>query len=319
MKAIWLENGHLSLRTDLPEPVPPSGEALIKVRLAGICGTDIELTRGYRSFKGIPGHEFVGEVVHAPDDASWVGKRVVGEINAACGSCPTCLAGRPSHCEHRSVLGIADRAGVFAQFTTLPIKNLHIVPDNVSDEMAVFTEPLAAALEIQEQVQIKPTDRVLVIGAGRFGQLIGQTLLMSGCQLQVLVRNPDQKAILQNRKVPTISVDEVLPAGYDVVVEVSGSPEMFAVARKAIRPRGVVVMKSTYQGDLTIDMSSIVVDEITLIGSRCGPFAPALRLLKAGLVDPLPLIDARFSLDDGLAAMEFAACPGVLKVLLLIG
>jgi threonine dehydrogenase-like Zn-dependent dehydrogenase len=313
MLSLWLENQTLSMR-DIPCPAKP-GEALIRVRLAGICGTDLELVRGYYPFTGVVGHEFVGEVVESPD-AAWIGRRVVGEINAVCGVCEQCRNGRPTHCERRTVLGISNRDGVHAEYTTLPLENLHLVPDKVSDEAAVFVEPLAAALEIQEQVQIRPADRVLLIGAGRLGQLVAQTLALTACDLRVVARHPHQKKLLKARQVCLISEDEVQPRGWDIVVEATGSPSGFELARQAIRPRGMLVLKSTYRGEMTVNWSPFVVDEITIIGSRCGPFAPALRLLERGEVDPTVLIADRLPLMQGLKAYENAGKPGMLKVLL---
>jgi threonine dehydrogenase-like Zn-dependent dehydrogenase len=313
MKALWLENNQISLR-DILQPDKPD-EALIKVRRAGICSTDLELVKGYYPYTGVLGHEFVGEVVSAPDPA-WMGQRVVGEINVACGKCEACLNGRSTHCEVRSVLGIANRDGVLAEYTTLPLENLHRVPDSVSDEMAVFTEPLAAALEIQEQIQIKPTDRVLLVGAGRLGQLVAQTLALTGCDLHVLVRHLHQKDMLGARGIRTITEVEIQPRKWDIVVEATGSPAGFNIARKAIRPRGTLVMKSTYAGEMSVNFSSLVVDEITVVGSRCGPFAPALRLLERREVDPTVLISAQYKLGEVLKAFEHAAQPGVLKVLI---
>ena len=316
MKALWLEDNQISLR-DVAQPVKPN-EALIKIRKAGICSTDLELVKGYYPYAGILGHEFVGEVVNATD-ASWIGQRVVGEINAVCGACEACRNGRPTHCENRTVLGIANRDGVFAEYTTLPLENLCRVPDSVSDEMAVFTEPLAAALEIQQQIQIKPTDRVLVIGAGRLGQLIAQTLALTGCDLHVVTRHTHPQNLLAARGIRFMTADEVLPRKWDVVVEVTGSPDGFNLARKAIRPRGTLVMKSTYKGDMNVNFSSIVVDEINIIGSRCGPFEPALRLMEKREVDPTLLIMEQYALGDAMKAFEHAAQAGVLKVLLEAG
>lgn len=316
MRAVWLENQKPALREDLLLPEPPPGEALLRLRLAGICATDLEMIRGYNPFTGIMGHEFVGEVVRSPQDPAWEGRRVVGEINAACGQCEDCRAGRPAHCERRTVLGISNRNGVFAEFLSLPLENLHAVPDSVADEAAVFTEPLAAALEIQQQVQVHPNDRVLLIGAGRLGQLIAQTLALTGCDLKVVARHPRQIELLAEHGIYACSEGEIPDRKMDIVVEATGSPDGFKLARKAIRPRGTLVMKSTYQGEMQVNFSPLVVDEITLVGSRCGPFPPALRLLEHGLVDPLPLIQARYSLDEGLAALERAAQPGVLKVLI---
>lgn len=312
MQALWLEGNQLDLR-EVTRPAKP-GEALIRILKAGICATDLELVRGYYPYRGIIGHEFVGEVVTA-EDHSWVGKRVVGDINVSCGSCEQCLSGRSTHCENRTVLGIVNRDGAFAEFTTLPLSNLHPVPAAVPDEKAVFTEPLAAAFEIQQQAHVQPTDRVLVVGAGRLGQLIAQTLTLTGCDLHVAARHTYQKRILSQRGIKLIAEEDVQLARWDIVVEATGSPDGFSFARRAIRPRGTLVMKSTYKGEMSVDFSSIVVDEITLIGSRCGPFEPALRLLERGEVDPSVLIAAEFKLGEVLQAFDQAAQPGVLKVL----
>jgi threonine dehydrogenase-like Zn-dependent dehydrogenase len=318
MQSLWLENKSLSLR-DIPKPNKP-GEALLRIRLSGLCGTDLELLRGYYPFTGVTGHEFVGEVVSVAesDEAStnWIGQRVVGEINVACGVCEQCRQGRPTHCEQRSVLGINNRDGVHAEYTTLPLANLHLVPDSIPDKAAVFAEPLAAALEIQQQVHIQPSDRVLLVGAGRLGQLIAQTLALTGCDLRVVARYPNQQALLESRKVRLITEDAVQPHRWDVVVEATGSPSGFDLARRAIRPRGTLVLKSTYRGDMTVTWSPFVVDEITIMGSRCGPFTPALRLLESAQVDPTILIAGRYPLAKALEAIAAAHQPGMLKVLL---
>jgi len=313
MRALWLENNKISL-PDIPQPRSPN-EALIKIRKAGICSTDLELVKGYYPYTGILGHEFVGEVVDA-EDASWIGERVVGEINVVCNECEQCLNERPTHCENRTVLGIINRDGTFAEFTNLPMANLHRVPASVPDEMAVFTEPLAAALEIQQQIQINPSDRVLLVGAGRLGQLIAQTLALTGCDLRVVARHKHQQDLLKARGIMTISEEEIKPWRWDVVVEATGSPSGFALARRAIRPRGILVLKSTYQGEMNVNFSSVVVDEINIIGSRCGPFEPALHLMESKQVDPTVLIAAEFKLKDALKAFEHSAEPGVLKVLI---
>ncbi len=313
MKAIWLEDNRLDLR-EVTRP-QKAGEALVRVRKAGICSTDLELVKGYYPFTGIPGHEFVGEVLEA-EDVTWIGQRVVADINVVCGACEQCLSGRPTHCESRTVLGIVNRHGVFAEYTCLPLANLHRVPASVPDEIAVFTEPLAAALEIQQQVHIHPTDRVLLVGAGRLGQLIAQTLALTGCHLRVLARHTHQQSLLTARGIQTIEEEDIQPWRWDVVVEATGSPAGFDLARRAIRPRGTLVMKSTYKGEMTVNFSSVVVDEIQIVGSRCGPFEPALRLLEKKEVDPSGLIAAEFTLEEGLQAFAHAAQPGVLKVLL---
>jgi len=305
MQALWLENNQISLR-DVAQSQKPN-EALIKIRKAGICSTDLELVKGYYPYTGILGHEFVGEVV-AADEAAWVGNRVVGDINAVCNQCEQCLNGRPTHCESRTVLGIVDRDGTFAEYTTLPLANLHRVPASVPDEMAVFTEPLAAALEIP--------DRVLLIGAGRLGQLIAQTLALTGCDLRVVARHNHQQELLTARGIRIISEEDIQPWRWDIVVEATGSTSGFSLARQAIRPRGTLVLKSTYKGEMNVNFSSIVVDEINIVGSRCGPFEPALRLMESKQVDPTVLIDSEFALGDALKAFEHTAETGVLKVLL---
>jgi len=316
MLSLWLENQTLSVRTYVSEPILARGEALVMVRLAGVCSTDLELVRGYLPFIGIPGHEFVGEVTQSADDSSLVGKRVVGDINIACGKCEMCLSGLIRHCEHRKTLGIRDWNGAFAEYLTLPIKNLHQVPNTVPDEMAVFTEPLAAAHEILEQVNLQPGQRVLVIGAGRLGQLVAQTLALTDCRLDVLARHPRQRELLVSRKITVISEEDILKGKYEVVIEATGSPNGFTLARLAIRPRGTIVLKSTYRGNTEVDFSTIVVDELTLVGSRCGSFEPALELLASGKIDPRPLIEANYPLELGIQAFEHAARPGMLKILI---
>ncbi len=316
MKAIWLQNNQLQLRTDVPMPKAPPGEALVRVVRAGICNTDLELIRGYYPYTGILGHEFVGIVEQG--SSQLVGKRVVGEINAACGKCRFCLSAQPTHCENRTVLGIVNRNGAFAEYLTLPEQNLHPVPDSVPTDVASFTEPVAAALEIQQQVSIRPDDRVLVVGDGKLGQLVAQTLALTGCDLLVVGRHQHKLANLAARGIKTGLADAVTERAFDLSVECTGNPEGFAIARRALRPRGTLVLKSTYAGHLTFDASSLVVDEITLIGSRCGPFSAALEVLAAGKVDVEPLIQARYPLSDGLTAFTRAQERGVLKVLLEI-
>ena len=315
MKALWLENHQLDLR-EVRKPHKPD-EALIRIRKAGICSTDLELVKGYYPFSGVPGHEFVGEVISAKDQ-SWVGQRVVGDINVTCGSCEQCLNGRSTHCEQRSVLGIKNRNGTFAEFTTLPLNNLHRVPASVPDEMAVFTEPLAAALEIQEQIHIQPTDRVLIVGAGRLGQLIAQTLALTGCDLHVVARHEYQQKLLIERNINVIAEKDVQPWRWDIVVEATGGASGYALARQAVRPRGTLVLKSTYKGDLSVNFSSIVVDEVHIVGSRCGPFEPALRLMENMEVDPTVLLTAEFKLEEALEAFDHAAQAGILKVLVTL-
>ena len=300
----------------MPEPAPQ--EALVRVLRAGICGTDLELTRGYYEFTGIPGHEFVGHIVQAPEQPGRKGERVVGEINVTCGTCPACLAGRPKHCENRAVVGIKHRHGAFAEFMCLPLANLIAVPDTVGDDAAVFTEPLAAALEIQEQVTIEPGNHVLVLGAGRLGQLIAQTLVSTGCDLKVVARYANQQKLLARSNIASIAEHTPPDGFFDIVIEATGSTVGFSLARKAVRPGGTIVLKSTYKGDVQVNLSSIVVEEVTLIGSRCGPFEPALDLLANERVDPTGLIEGRYSLNDIHKAFQHASRPGALKVILQI-
>lgn len=315
MLGLWLEERQLRLRDDLPMPIPGPGEALVRVHLAGICATDLELTRGYYPFTGVPGHELVGEIAVAPDAPQRTGERVVGEINVGCGTCATCLAGRRNHCERRTVLGIRDLNGAFAHYLTLPLANLYRVPDQVPDESAVFCEPLAAALRIQAQRPIVPGERVLLIGAGRLGQLIAVTLAAAGCQLTVVARHAKQQALLEALQVDWMDDSNVAERAFDLVIEASGNPGGFELACRNVRPGGTIVLKSTYAGRAQVDLSRLVVDEVTLIGSRCGAFAPALNLLAQGLADPRPLIDARYSLMNAVDAFEHAARPGALKII----
>jgi threonine dehydrogenase-like Zn-dependent dehydrogenase len=314
MKGIWLENKQLQLRTDIPIPEPAQGEALVRVLCAGICNTDIELKRGYYPYKGILGHEFVGVVETGAEHL--VNKRVVGEINAVCGRCRFCRSGQQTHCENRTVLGIVNRNGAFADYLCLPIENLHLVPDHIPTEVATFTEPLAAALEIQQQVAIHSDHQVLVVGDGKLGQLIAQTLALTGCDLLVVGRHQEKLANLSARGIKTGLVDAVVEKGFDISVDCTGNPEGFALARRALRPRGTLVLKSTYAGNLSLDASSLVVDEITVIGSRCGSFPPALELLSQERVDVKPLIHAHYPLTQGITAFEHAMSKGVLKILL---
>lgn len=315
MRALWLEDRALRLREDVAVPVPPPGEAVVRVLLAGICNTDLELLQGYYPYAGVPGHEFVGRVEQAPGHEAWEGRRVVGEINAACGACPACVAGRRTHCERRTVLGIVRRDGTFAERLLLPVENLHAVPEGLADEVAVFTEPTAAALRVQEQVRVGPRDRVVVIGAGKLGHLVAQSLALTGCELLAIGRSRPSLDLLAARGLRTGTAADLEERRADVVVECTGNPEGLALARRAVRPQGTIVLKSTYHGETTLALAPIVVDEVTLVGSRCGPFAPALEALAAGRIDPHSLVEARYPLAQGLAAFEHAARPGATKVL----
>jgi len=299
-------------KIDVPEP--QRGEALVRVRRAGICSTDLEIAKGYMGFHGTLGHEFVGEVIAHPDD-SWVGRRVVAEINLACGSCERCAQGLGRHCATRTVMGILGKDGCFAEHITLPTANLHPVPESVSDDLAVFAEPLAAAFEILEQVRIDPSWRIAVLGDGKLGSLVTMVLAHTGAQLTLVGRHEHKLARLGDLARTALAADE-LPADFDLVVEATGSPEGFARARGLLRPRGTLVLKSTFFGETKIDMAPLVIDEITLVGSRCGPFDPALRALAARRVDPSVLIEETFALTDGVEALTRASQRGVAKVLL---
>ncbi len=308
-------DGELGLR-EVEPPRLVQGEAIIQPRLVGICATDLHLTRGYKDFHGILGHEFVGTVV-ACEDRDWVGRRVVGEINAACRSCPTCARGDVAHCPRRTTLGINQRDGVLAEQFALPVANLYSVPDNISDDAAVFTEPLAAALEIVEQTHIRPTDCVAVIGDGKLGLLVAQVLRLTGCTLQVIGRHPERWDLLDRQGIAVTSEANRLPQRvWDVVVDCTGSAQGFEAARRLVRPRGRLVLKSTFHGTLAMDAASLVVDEVQLIGSRCGPFGAALRLLERDLIETAPLVQDTYPLAE--AELAFAVAQGTLKVLVRV-
>lgn len=313
MKAL-VYDGRLRLAEDYPIPAPPQGEALIRVRLAGICNTDLEIVRGYMGYRGVLGHEFVGEVAACADE-SWLGQRVVGEINAYCGECDFCRQGLETHCPQRTTLGIWGRDGALAEYCLLPLRNLHILPPQIADETAVFVEPLAAALEILEQAHIRPTERVVVLGDGKLGLLVVQVLALIGCELTCLGHHEEKLAILRRRGIEARLAEQTQSLVADCVVECTGRPEGFAAARALLRPRGRLILKSTYHGQVSADLADLVVDEIVLLGSRCGPFAPALRLLQRGLIDVASLVDSVYHLDQGLAAFQRATARDALKVL----
>jgi threonine dehydrogenase-like Zn-dependent dehydrogenase len=319
MLALRYENGAPGLK-DVAEP-RRAGEALVRVRLAGVCNTDLEIVRGYAGFEGTLGHEFVGEVVEAPPGhEALVGRRVVGEINAGCSVCESCRTGDSRHCPGRTVLGIHGRDGAFAEFLSLPAANLLTVPDEVADERAVFTEPLAAACGITERVRIRAGERVAVVGDGKLGLLCAQALkVLTGAEVTLVGRHESKLEIAARRGVETVKGEDLKPSArraFDVVVEASGSADGFATALGLVRPRGTLVLKSTFHGTTAFDAAPIVVDEISVVGSRCGRFAPALELLRAGSVDVESLIAEEHALADGLHALRRAAAPGVLKVLL---
>jgi alcohol dehydrogenase len=300
---------------ELPRPEPGPGEVLVKVHLAGICGSDLQVLRGYHGFKGVMGHEFVGEVA-APEDSSWLGQRVAGEITIACGACDLCRRGLAGHCRQRRVLGLKDRDGAFAPYLTLPAANLHAVDPEIPDIFAVFTEPLAAALKVLEAAPVSPAARILVVGDGSLGLQIAWVLALSGAEVHLAGHHPEHLALARPQGVSAFLAAD-LPAGdYDIVVEASGSPSGLELALARVRPRGTVVLKSTYAGRYPLDPAVLVVPEVTLVGCRCGPFAGALRLLRDGRVDPRPLVDRTFPLARGLEALAWAQRPGVLKVLI---
>jgi threonine dehydrogenase-like Zn-dependent dehydrogenase len=315
MQALFFD-GHLELR-DVPRPEPAPIEALVRLRLAGICRTDLEVLRGYHDFRGIPGHEFVGEVV-GPPESTLLGQRVAGEINIACGVCPRCRRGLARHCQERRVLGLKGHDGTFAEFLTLPEKNLHPVPPGLADEVAVFTEPLAAALAVFEAAPATLDQRVLVIGDGTLGLLISFTLALRGLETHLAGHYREHLRLAEPYGVTTWLENELPQDEFDLVVEASGSPGGLALALARVRPRGTVVMKSTFVGQAPLEPTLLVVPEVRLVGSRCGPFPAALRLLSRGGLDPRPLISRVFPLSQGVAALDFAQQKGALKVLLAV-
>ena len=314
MLAVCLHRGRVALR-DEARPRRPKGFALIRLLYGGICNTDLELQRGYYDFRGIPGHEFVGEVM-AADDRKWIGRRVVGEINLNCGKCEWCARGLGRHCPKRSVLGIVKHPGAFREFLTLPEANLHAVPPEISNEQAVFVEPLAAACEILDQVNIPHGAKVAVLGDGKLGLLIGQVLKANGAQVHQYGRHKEKLNLATNAGIDARMVNKLPVAEYDWVVDASGSSEGLAQAVRMTRPRGTVILKSTVHGLVGIDSAPIIVDEITLVGSRCGRFEPALRLLQSGGVQVEELISEVLPLDEAPVAFKRAATPGIVKVLL---
>ena len=315
MKAVVFDN---TLRIeDQPKPLAGGRECLIRLLKAGICNTDLEITKGYFGFTGVLGHEFVGVVESAPT-ASLVGQRVVGEINAACQACEYCQKGLQRHCPERTVLGILRRDGAFREFLTLPEENLHVVPESISDEDAVFTEPIAAACEILDQVPIGSDDHVAVLGDGKLGLLISMVLSRTGCQLTLVGKHAAKMDLVKDYPLQRMTIDVVagLIRSFDVLVEATGSPQGWELALRLVKPRGTVVLKSTFHGQIAFNPAPIVVDEITVVGSRCGRFEAALALLKSGTIHPARLLQHRLLLQQGLKAFELARQPGVLKVVL---
>ncbi|MBM3818164.1 MAG: zinc-binding dehydrogenase [Acidimicrobiia bacterium] len=324
MRALALSDTGVSLRTDYPTPTPRPGEVLVRVLRAGICETDLQLVGGYiggttrsRSgrpgFRGVLGHEFVG----VAESGVFEGRRVVGEINCSCGECETCRAGHPTHCSSRSVLGILDHDGAFADMIAVPERNLHVVPDEVETDAAVFTEPVAAAFQIPAQLNVTRTDRVVVLGDGRLGNLCAQVLSTLTPYVTVVGKHSHKLALLRSLGIATCPLSELPPERMaDIVVDCTGSDTGLPTALGIVRPRGTVVLKTTVAGTQTLALAPIVIDEVTVIGSRCGPFGKALTALQDGSVKVLPLISVRFNLSEGVDALEHARSKPVLKVLL---
>jgi threonine dehydrogenase-like Zn-dependent dehydrogenase len=313
MRAL-LWDGAQARVTDHPRPEPGVGMALVRVVLAGICNTDLELVKGYMQFRGVLGHEFVGIVEDGPSD--WRGQRVVGEINFGCGHCTVCGRGLRRHCPTRRVMGILSADGAFAEMLAVPVENLHRVPDSVPDDAAVFVEPLAAAFEILEQVHVQPGTECVVLGDGKLGLLVAQVLHQAGAQVLAVGKHDDKLARLRKRGLRTITLQRWNGSSADLVVEATGSAAGFAAALAATKPRGTLVLKSTVANAAQLNLAPLVINEISVVGSRCGSFAPALRALEVGSVDVRSLISNRFALRDAVDALQCAASPGALKVLL---
>jgi threonine dehydrogenase-like Zn-dependent dehydrogenase len=321
MEALHWSGRELSLNASYPTPKaggrPESANdqvAVIKVHLAGICSTDLQIFKGYMDFQGVPGHEFVGSVSEGPK--ALIGKRVVGEINFACGRCEFCRRDLSRHCPNRSVMGILNADGAFAEFVVVPVINLHVVPERVSDEEAVFTEPLAAAFEILEQVQVNLGDEVLILGDGKLSFLCAQVLRLSGANVSLVGKHSDKLKLIKKFGVRTILLDDWKPKQFDVVVDATGSASGLQLAMSAVRPRGTLVLKTTIAGEHKVSLAPLVINEITTVGSRCGPFAPALDALQQKNVSVMPLIEKIYPLSEGIQAVAHAGEPGTRKILL---
>jgi 2-desacetyl-2-hydroxyethyl bacteriochlorophyllide A dehydrogenase len=315
MRALVAEDGSLTLR-DVPIP-SRLDECLIHVHLAGICGTDLEMLRGYADFHGVPGHEFVGVVIDAPPPATaWIGRRVVGEINLGCGACAWCREGIREHCARRMVAGIRRRDGAFAEYLTLPASNFHEVPDSVPDRAAVFAEPLAAACRVAQQLDLSRSRDIAVLGDGRLGLLVAQVIAHAGSRVTVIGRHEQKLATARGFGLETLTSDEAaaMRSRFEVVVEATGRRSGLEIALALVRPRGTIILKSTFHGSVSVTTAPIVVDEITIVGSRCGPFADALDLLESGAVNVTPLLSAVHPLSQWRQAFEDARTG--LKVLL---
>ena len=286
---------------------------MVRVTRAGVCETDLQLIKGYMGFRGVLGHEFVGVAESGP----LAGQRVVGEINCACWQCDTCRSGFPTHCPNRTVLGILNHDGAFADLIAVPQRNLHRVPDAIPDDIAVFTEPVAAAFQIPAQIEIAGSERIVVLGDGRLGNLCAQVLASMADEVLVIGKHREKLALLDAMGLKTALLSDDLPQrSFDIVVDCTGSESGLPAALKLVRPRGTIVLKTTVAGTQTLAWAPFVIDEVTLVGSRCGPFDRALNALEHGLVDVEPLITDRFSLSDGLKALQKAQQKGVLKVLI---
>lgn len=314
MRAIVF-NKRVRVVKDYPRPKPGLGEALVRVTVSGVCSTDIEITRGYMGFVGVLGHEFTGVVERSPV-RPLEGKRVVGEINIGCGRCAFCRAGRGNHCPNRRVLGILRKDGSFADYLTLPVKNLHILPDTITDEEAVFTEPLAAAFAILRQVDINKNTKAAVLGDGRLGLLTAMVLNLTGCSLTVFGRHRAKLSILKGLGIRTVLDGRGFKREFDAVVDATGSPDGLSTAFGLVRPEGTVVLKTTVAKRGVEDLNSVVIDEVKVVGSRCGPFPPAIDALARKKVDVGPLISEVFNIEEGVEAIEYARRRGVLNVLI---
>jgi threonine dehydrogenase-like Zn-dependent dehydrogenase len=309
---VW--DGTRARVTEHVEPHAGDGMALVRVDLAGVCNTDLELVKGYMGFRGVLGHEFVGTVVEGP--APWRTKRVVGEINFGCGQCDWCQRNLGRHCPKRRVMGILDADGAFAELVAVPVSDLHEVPANVASDVAVFTEPLAAAFEILEQVDVEPGCEATVLGDGKLGLLVAQVLHKAGARVLAVGKHSDKLAILENRGIATVPRDRWDGGAADLVVEATGTADGFELAVAATRPRGTLVVKSTVAEPTRLNLAPLVINEISVVGSRCGPFEPALKALASNSVDVRSLISERVPLRDAADALRLAAQPGRLKVLI---
>jgi alcohol dehydrogenase len=317
VRAIVFEK-QLRFDDQYPDPTPTDDECLVQVQTAGICATDLEIVRGYMNFRGVLGHEMVGTVVAGPRPRR--NKRVVCEINCVCRKCDMCLHGLSSHCRKRTVMGIDGRDGCFADLVAVPEHNLHELPDTISDEEAVFVEPLAAAYQVIKQFPIERRMNVAVVGSGRLGLLVAQVLATTGCRLEVVGRNPKTLLFCEKKGIMSKSVDELVPrADRDLVVECSGSPQGLEVALQLARPRGTIVLKSTYGQSAAINLAPAVIGEVSVIGSRCGPFAEAIRALARKQIDVSSMISRTFRIGRGPEALQAAEDPQNIKVLIEVG